>query len=236
MSSQGIIYLVFGKEYDKLAAATARYSRKYTKLPMCVFTNLEVRNSAWSEVSDVQFTYFGMPDEENRRIKVSLIKYTPFEESLFMDSDAVIQKFGFECLFDYLNDFDIACQYFSVLKESERKKPFIKKTYAKLAGLLNEKFPIELFGEAALLFKKSDKGFQFFNLWYKYWEMMGCGRDMPAFSFAVKHLSNLVKVFKGEIKFCTNVLNKNYFIQHKGFKGFEKKFGLPNYVDWNPKL
>jgi hypothetical protein len=248
IQNRGIIYLAFGKEFDKLTAATAKYSRKYTDLPMCVFTNLEDRSSVWSEVSDVQFTYFGMSSEENRRIKVSLIKYTPFEESLFMDSDAIIQRSGIECLFNYLDNFDIACQYFSVLKESERKKQFIQKTYAKLADLLGEKFPIELYGEAALLFKKSDEGFQFFDLWYKYWEMMGCGRDMPAFSFAVKHLSNFVKVFRddvndddddnddNDVKFCTNKLDSSYFIQHKGFKGFEQRFNLPKYIDWNPKL
>ena len=236
MKNCGIIYLAFGKEFDKLTAATARYSRRYTKLPMCVLTNLEVRNPVWSEVSDAKFIHLGMLSEENRKIKVSLIKYTPFDKSLFIDSDAVIQKSGIECLFDYLKDFDIACQYHKILQENDRKKGFIQNHYVKLADLLNEKFPIDLFGEAALLFKKSDTGFRFFDLWYKYWEMAGCGRDMPAFSFATKHLNNYVKVFKKGVKFCTNKLNEEYFIQHKGFRGFEKKFGLPQYIDWNPAV
>jgi len=234
--TRGIIYVAFGEEFDKLTAATAGYSRKFTDLPMCVLTNLKRRSSAWSKVSGVSFKLIALPAKENRRIKVSLIKYTPFDETLFMDSDAVIQKPGIESLFKHLKNFDIACQYFDILTDAACKSKLAKKTYGKLAKLLNEEFPIDLFGEAALLFKQSKNSYQFFDLWYKYWEMVGCGRDMPGFCFAVKHLYNYVKVFKENIKFCINKEDKNYYIQHQGFNGFKQKFNLPNYKDWNPKF
>lgn len=237
--NRGILYLAFGKEFDKLTAATAGYSRKFTNLPICVLSNLRERSSTWDSVSDVCFKFISSPSGENRKIKVSLINYTPYDETLFMDSDAVIQNHGIESLFTYLKDFDIVCQFFATLYQNDKnfEQVFIEKTYGKLAILLQETYPIELFGEAALLFSKTKSCEKFFSLWEKYWELMGSGRDMPAFSFAVRHLRNSVKAFKNnEVQFCTNVENENFFIQHKGFGDFEKKFGLPIYIDWNPKL
>ena len=237
--SRGILYLALGEEFDKLTAATAHYSRRFTDLPMCVITNLDQRDPVWLGVKDVRFSRVTDPSNENRRIKVSLIDYTPFSETLFMDSDAVIQNEGIEVLFGYLEDYDIACQYFATITSSDDKNfetAFIEKTYDKLAKLLRESYPIEMFGEAALLFRRTGPARDFFRLWQEYWELMGCGRDMPAFSFAVKHSPDKVKVFKGDVPFCTNAENEDFFIQHKGFSGFEKKFGLPEYQDWNPKL
>ncbi len=237
--NRGILLLAFGEEFDKLTAAAACYSRRFTNLPICVITNLEECNSKWQRVSNVCFKYIQLPSNRNRSIKVSLIDYTPYDETLFMDSDAVIQKHGVETLFDYLKDFDIACQFFGVIQHFDDKnfeKAFVIRTYDKLAKLLYEPYPIELFAEAALLFRKTETSKRFFDLWKRYWQMMGCGRDMPGFCFAVKHMKSKVRIFRDDICFSTNKEDETFFIQHKGFDGFERKFGLPNYGDWNPKL
>lgn len=236
---RGILYLAFGKEFDKLTAWSACYSRQFTKLPIRVLTNLLDRSLKWKDVSNATFQLLNIPSNQNRSVKVSLIEHSPFEETLFMDSDAVIQKHGIESLFDNLKLFDLCCQYFSTIcSEYDRnfERDFVKKTYHKLMLLLKESYPIDLFGEAALLFNKSDFSRAFFGVWKRYWKMMGSARDMPAFSFAVKHLIRSIKVFRGDVKFCTNAENEDFFIQHKGFNGFEKKFGLPSYIDWSPKL
>jgi len=248
----GILYLAFGEEFDKLTAASARYSRKFTDLPICVLTNLKETNQVWKSVQNVCFKFVDLPSEKNRRVKVSLLDYSPYDETIFMDSDAVVQKVGIESLFDLLEDFDLVCQYYGRVyydsslnnwavetqgRKSHLTSNFCKKTYDKLAKILGEKYPIELFGEAAVIFKKSSFSEKFFALWRKYWQIMGEGRDMPAFCFAVKHFGSKVKALRDEeVKFCTNVENEGFFIQHKGFRGFEDKFGLPRYKDWNPKL
>ncbi len=238
MKSRGILYLAFGREFDKLTAASARYSRRFTDLPFCVLTNLKKQNIRWEYVDNVQFIYIDLPTNKNRAIKVSLLEYTPFDETLFLDSDAVIQRSGIERLFNFLEEFDVCCQFFDTLYKNDKnfEQDFIKKTYDKLARILEESYPIQLYAEAAILFKKTESCREFFVLWKEFWELMGCGRDMPAFSFAVKWLQNRVKIFNGITKFATNKEDNNYFIQHKGFEGFEKKFGLPNYIDWNPPL
>ena len=238
MANKGIIYLAFGEEFDKLTASTANYSRQFTELPICVLTNLEKRSPFWKSVSDVSFIYMPLLSNKNRGIKVSLMEYSPYDETLFMDADSVIQKSGIESLFEYLEDLDLACQWYGQLtcEDVAVQKMFMKSTYDKLLDLLGENYPIELFSEAALLFKKTIMSQKFFALWKEYWELMGCGRDMPAFCFAVKHTMANIKIFREDVQFCTNKEKESYFIQHKGFEGFEKKFNLPNYIDWSPRL
>jgi len=227
--SRGILYLAFGEEFDKLTAETACYSRQYTDLPMHVLTNLKERSPKWEELSNVNFKYIKLPTKENRRIKVSLLQYTPYDETLFIDSDAVIQKRGIEVLFSYLEDFDMVCQFHASFKSVNH---FIRRKYGRLITALGEKYPLIVYFNGAFFFRKSSE--EFFSLWKRYWELSGCGRDMPGFTFVVKHLRNKVKVFK-KTKFFTNFLeDEDYFIQHKGFKNFEEKFGLSRYVDWEP--
>jgi len=238
--SRGILYLAFGEEFEKLAVATATYSRQFTDLPICILTNRKAVSSKWSSVSNTFLKNILLPTIKNRTVKVSLLRYTPFDETLFMDADAVIQKSGIETVFQYLDDYDLACQHYGVIKSIEDKnweRAFVEKTYLKLAKMLGEDFPIHLYSEAAVLFRKTDGAKILFDRWEAYWKRMGSGRDMPAFSFAVKHTLCRVKVFtEDSIKFCKNVEDESALIQHKGFAGFEKKFKLPAYKDWNPKL
>lgn len=238
--SRGILYLAFGPEFDKLTAASARYSRKFTDLPMCVLSNIDERSHMWKEVDGVSFQFVSLPTNQNRQVKVSLIQHTPFDETLFMDSDAVIQRPGVGLMFQHLHKHDLLCQRFGTIehpRDPAYEADFIAKTYDKLASILGEQYPIELFGEAALLFRKTDAAREFFDLWERYWVQMGSGRDMPAFCFAVKHAKCRTKVFGPDgVRFCKNAEDPFAFIQHKGFPGFEKKFGLPEYKDWNPNL
>lgn len=235
--NRGIIYVAFGEEFDRLAAATAKHTRIYTDLPMCVLTNLKKPSPEWDKISNVFFRYLPFPSEENRRVKVSLIDYTPFDKTLFMDVDALIQKKDVERFFDYLNNYDIVCQHYGCIHSTKGASLLVFRTYLKLAIMLHESLPIKLYGEAAFLFNRTKKTRDFFSLWKKYWMMMGCSRDMPGFSFAAKHSGDLVRSLRHyEEQFCVNQEDERYFIQHKGFTGFLKKFGLPEYIDWNPKL
>ena len=238
--SRGILYVAFGEEFDKLTAASARYSRQFTNLPIHVLTNIRTYDPVWKQVPNVTFRRLPLQTPQNRRAKVSLVDFTPFEETLFMDSDAVVQRRGIELLFGCLETFEIACQFFGTIQskaDPEYETAFVEKTYDRLAVELKEEYPIQLYAEAALLFRKTEEACDVFALWRKYWELMGSGRDMPAFCFAVKHFRKRVRVFEAnDVQFCTNKENENFFIQHKGFSGFERKFGLPAYKDWNPKL
>ena len=230
-----IAFVAFGGEYDKLAASTAKYSRRYTDLPFYVLTNMKARDTVWESVSNVTFKYFPMPHEDNRKIRVSMIKFIPFDEVLYMDADSVIQKPGIENVFNLLKNYDIVCQFYQLFKP---KSSLQRKTYGKLAELLGEKFPIERVFAGTFLFKKSDISFKFFDMWKKYYELNDCGRDMPAFCFTVRHFRSFVGVCEkdNEIKLMALKENNYHYIQHNDFSGWNKKFGIPDYNMWSPPL
>jgi len=235
MNNRCIAFVVFGEEYDKLAAATARYSRKFTDLPFYVLTNMKVRDTVWESVSNVAFRYFPLSYKDNRKIRVSMIKFIPFDEVLYMDADSVIQKPGIENIFNLLKNSDIVCQFYHIFKP---KSDLQRKTYGKLAKLLGEKFPIERVFAGTFLFKKSDVSFRFFDMWREYYELNDCGRDMPAFCFTVKHFRSSVEVCgrDNKIKLMALKENNNYYIQHNDFPEWNEKFGIPDYNMWSPPL
>lgn len=236
-NNKGIVLLAFGREFAKLTAATLRYSRQFTDLPVRILTNMPDCVHLYNGIKNISFEIIPILFTNNRAIKVSLINHTPYEKTLFMDSDAVLQRHGIESLFSYLDDFDLACQNFGRIPSKNMSTELQRKTYGKLAALLGEDYPIKLCFDAAILFRKTPKASEFFKLWEEYWNLMGSSRDMPGFSFAVKRCNSSIKVFRrNEIRFCTNREDESYFIQHKGFEKFGEKFGLPNYVDWNPVI
>ena len=73
-NDQGILTVAFGEKYDKLAAATMRYSRRFTQLPICILTNIkpEDRNKLWETVDNVKFETFPWSQDHNRSIKTQM--------------------------------------------------------------------------------------------------------------------------------------------------------------------
>jgi len=235
MNNKCVAFVAFGKEYDKLAAATAGYSRKFTNLPFYVLTNMKIPNESWKLVSNVTFRYFPLLDTENRKVRVSMIEFISFDEVLYIDADSVIQKPGIEKVFNLLEKHDIVCQFYHLFKP---RSDLQRKTYGKLAKLLNKKFPIERVFAGTFLFKKSDISFKFFDMWKAYYELNDCGRDMPAFCFTVKHFRSSVEVCERDNKTKLMALkeNGNHYIQHNDFSGWNKKFDIPDYNMWSPPL
>jgi len=233
---RGIIFVAFGKEYDKLAANTLKYSRKFTDLPFYVLTNLEKRDGIWNGISDVTFKFIPLAANENRKVKVSIINYSPFDETLYIDVDAVIQRFGIEEIFDLLKISDVVCQ--SICQPFSPKTELQRKIYDKMATALGESFPINRICGGIYLFKKSENSFQFFSLWEKYYELNDTGRDMPALCFAVKHCSSFIKILKENDKVNLFHLKENNkcFVQHNNFSNWGKKFGISSYERWIPPL
>jgi len=94
----GLLYVAFGSEFDLLASYCVAYSRRFTKLPIQVLTNVapESRSKKWSEVDDVHFTQINDVTTNNRLYKTSMNEYTIFENTVYLDSDSIIQKPNFD--------------------------------------------------------------------------------------------------------------------------------------------
>ena len=183
-NDQGIVTIAFGEEYDKLAAATMRYSRRFTQLPICVLTNIkpEDRNTLWETVDNVKFETFPWSQDHNRSIKTQMNIFTPFEQTLFLDCDAVIQKTGIEQAFDLIPKDGLLL--YRVLRWEVGGSVY--KLYRTSMQTLQTRLPLDVWNSAFMGWRKSPITNTLFEVWHKFWRLTGCGRDMPALACAAK--------------------------------------------------
>jgi len=226
--TRGILYTVFGQEYDKLAAHTVAYSRQFTDLPICVLTNITDRHEKWAGVSNISFTVIDIPQVENRAVKTEMISSTPFDQTLYLDCDSVIQKEGVEEVFDCLGEDDILLNKLLGWQVGEK----IIRLYKNAMLASDVLLPIDVFNGAFICFKKNDRVRDFFTLWNECWKLTGSGREMPALACAVKKSAMSVKITgKPHGFFEPDVPDEDCIVQHNynSYKGkdFFKEFKLP---------
>lgn len=228
---RGLLYLVFGEEYDELAAYTICYSQQFTDLPICVLTNLERRHSKWEDTKNINFVYISLPRKDNRGIKTSLNKYSPFDLSLYLDCDSVIQKGGIEEIFDLLENSDLLLHEYQHFNIGDK----IWQLYKEVMLRLNAQLPISVYNSAFVGFRKNDRVAKFFALWNKYWKIGGSGRDMPALACAVKNSDTRVKkIIRRSNKIWNDERDNQVTIQHYYGPDFHTAFGIPKFKKWKP--
>lgn len=226
--SKGILTVAFGASFDKLAAETMRYSRKFTDLPIHVLTNMKNKNPIWDEISGVFFTLFDMTQKENRKAKLTMHKHSPFDETLYMDCDSVIQNPGVENFTDYFGPYSLVLCHKKTLKGRR-----IYNIYADTMQKLRLKPPLILYYGAIIAFKKTRETDRFFGYWRKTWMMMGSGREMPSLCCTVKKYAVRRRLFP-RTWFGGMKKRPNTIIQHDYRRDFCERFGLSRWADFKP--
>ena len=229
---RGIVYIAFGEEYDRLASHTVILSKKNTRLPITVITNLKERNSKWDECRDINFVYLDAPTDSNRDIKTQLYKYTPYDETLYIDCDSVIWKPGIEGVFPLLAKHDVLLQRFYSWTEGRK----YYRLYRDSLKSLEIQLPVTIYIGGFWAFRKNESSIKFFDLWNQYWKRFGSGRDMPALACAVKNSE--IKHFDAspnDYKFFSFGINKDMIVVHRvNSDDLLKHFGIPRYKQNKP--
>jgi hypothetical protein len=222
--SQGICFVAMGSEYDRLAAHTIAYSRKFIKCGITVLTNLKERDAKWLSVPDVNFLYLDISTNENRRVKIDLHKYSPYDETLYMDVDSIVIKHGIEKIFDFLKGKDIVFQQHTYWDKGKKYARLYRDTLVKLGVTL----PLRVVLGGFWAFRKTPQTVALFEQWKKNWIAMGCGRDMPSLACAIKQtgiaynyvLRDREKLFSFGVKYdCIAI--------HRVKSDDLKKYGIP---------
>ena len=209
MTSNGIAYLCFGEVFDKTLAHLCEYSRRYTDLPFAIMTNVKERDSKWNDVSNVEFVYFDMETKDNREVKTQLHKHTPFDKTLYIDSDAVIQKEGIEKCFDAINDDAFFVNPVFAIEENGQTFNIYKRTIDKT----NTKLPLLVVSGGFFGFSKSHPDIKnLFDDWNHNWNLMGRGREMPSLACALK--KNNFKYTAMKNAFEPDCENPDVIVQH----------------------
>ena len=221
---RGIVFIAMGKEYDRLAAHTVAYSRKFISCPVTVISNVKERDPKWQELPGINFLDVDIPTEQNRQVKIELYKYTPYDETLYMDVDAIITKTGIEKIFDLFGQRDIVLQHNTMWKPGTPYSRIYRDTVRKF-GL---KLPIHICLGGFWAFRKTPETIAFFEQWLKNWIETGRGRDMPSLACALKQTGLKYSVINREDdKLFSFSVHTDCVAIHRVKKDDLEKFGIP---------
>jgi FkbM family methyltransferase len=222
--TRGILFVVFG-DYYKLAIQTITYSRQFTTLPIQIIHNIKELPD-YLKINNTIFTYSNLNTEFNRQIKTLMHLHSVFDETIYIDCDAVIQNYGIEDVFKYFDEGnDLLLVNYGFYRTSDivrRQSP-----YTNIFKKFNIESPVCIYYGAFIGFKKNDKVSDFFTKWNKNWKEDGCGREMPALSMTTYYTNAVIKNI--EIKdniFMWKPYNPKSIIQHEfgGGSAFWKKY------------
>lgn len=221
--NNGILMIAFGERFDRMAAKAIAHSQRYTNLPFTVLTNIEKKCKEWDKTKNVNFVYIKDTDGKNRQYKTTMINYSPYDNTIYMDADSVIQKKGIEQAFNLLDQNDIML---NVYGNWINRVPlsYYRITFDKL----KIKIPITIYYGAFIGFSKTDTAKNFFKKWNCNWKMSGIAREMPALASTVKQFGNTLKLkrLNNTNKIFTWRRQEDFVVQHEYGAAFWKKFGL----------
>ncbi len=186
----GMLYVAFGKQYDYQCAYSVILVRKHSDIPVRVITNLteDQRCKEWNVLCNVSFENVAVKQKENRYYKIRTDLFSPFDITLFCDTDTAVQSAKFLTGFDIAKNHDVM---FSVYKHIARDGYGVPMPWLYGRFMKPEDYPATVYKEGVFFFQKTDGTRKLFESWEKYWRALGCGRDMPALFPATTRANDL---------------------------------------------
>jgi len=172
----GICYVAFGEEYDYQCAHSAFLVRKYSDIPILVVTNLRERCGEWNEVEGVSFVVVEAEQKENRYFKIRMDLLSPFEVTLFCDTDTAVQSNEFLGGFERASYHDVMFSVYARITDMDQLP--MPDRYG--AYVRQDELPQNIYKEGVFFFQKTEATHVLFGRWEYYWRLLNCGRDMPA--------------------------------------------------------
>ena len=106
MAKYGVVYLAMGPAYAVLAGLSIKTLKKFSDIPVTVIVDDSVKFHSESLGADTIKCISNLVSE-NRTIKSRIYEMSPYENTLFIDCDTIINGDVAGC-FHYLEYFDIA--------------------------------------------------------------------------------------------------------------------------------
>lgn len=229
-NSRGIVMIAFGEDYDAVAAQTVAMSRKNILCPITILTNLKKRSPVWKQSRNINFVELDIPTNENRRVKIELYKYSPYNETIYVDCDSVIKHGGIEKLFDLLSDNNFVFQLYGVWRENNR----YFKIYRDTVKSLGVKLPLNIIVGGFWAFKKCKEMELLSAQWLENWEKTGRGRDMPSLACAIQKTGIKHIAITKEHGFFSVDINDSTIVVHRKRTSDMIRLGIRGYVPNKP--
>jgi hypothetical protein len=222
---RGILFVVFGDEYDKIASACTRITRQNTDLPIHILQE-EIRRERWEGIDGLTFTVFdGAFQKDNRFIKLAMNFHSPFDQTLYLDCDSLVQppfRGREDWLFGLLDEYDVVLNEFYFWDRGDK----VLHLYQEAMHITGCRPPISIYNGAFVLFKKNERSEDFFDTWMEFWEMFSLRREMPPLACAAqKTKAKIGKLPPGF--FSPEELRLRAAVQHDTGKVFREHYKLP---------
>jgi hypothetical protein len=185
----GIVYIGMGKPHLTAALAAIRHGQQHTELPFCVMTDVRDEIAVPPRTEIKRF-----PENEllGRDIKTQLIDHTPFDRTLHLDADSLVQRPGVEVFASLLETHEFLAWPSHLLRTGDRM-PRLYRTAMRHKGV---RTPLTLWAGACWAFRKSDFTRRLFDQWHECWKILGSRRDMPSLAVIAKLLGDGITDFE----------------------------------------
>lgn len=182
INENGFLYIVSGEGYAQECLFSIKSLKKYNSEKICVFSEEKYR-----KMFEQECDYFFDIKSKLQRPKVEFISQSPFENTVYLDSDTFINS-NISDLFQLLSKYDFG----GVFCNSRKRE-----NYSKLISKYkNIPYSFSEINTGVLVFNNSQKIKNFFNKWnsyyYQYFSLTN-GWDQPSFRVAL---------WESDIKIC----------------------------------
>ena len=182
INENGFLYIVSGEGYAKECLFSIKSLKKYNSEKICVFSEEKYR-----KMFEQECDYFFDIKSKLQRPKVEFISQSPFENTVYLDSDTFINS-NISDLFQLLSKYDFG----GVFCNSRKRE-----NYSKLISKYkNIPYSFSEINTGVMVFNNSQKIQNFFQKWnsyyYQYFSLTN-GWDQPSFRVAL---------WESDIKIC----------------------------------
>jgi hypothetical protein len=169
IDSRGILYVATGETYIRAAMQSANTAKKFCPdLRIHIFCDWQNYTLGF-DVSTFPFSSVEKIHDPHRRSKVDYLAKTPFDQTLYLDTDtSIIADIG--DMFRILERFDVALAQAHRRNTIERLQP--------LQLNLPQAFP--QYNSGVFLYRKTPAVCQFLEEWSVYFKESGCQHDQPS--------------------------------------------------------
>ena len=177
--STGIIFIAYGKKYVEEAIFSAKSAKKHNpQYPITLFTDASVSDPVFNKVKIIE------KDKIHIRCKVDIIYQSPYEKTLFLDTDTMV-NYPFQEMFTILDKFDISLAHDFARKRTLKDKSKAPGGYgfATHPDYQNIPYAFPEYNTGVILFQKNKKTQKFFQNWAKTYHKMEklTPYDQPSF-------------------------------------------------------
>jgi len=182
VNENGFLYIVTGEGYAQECLFSIKSLKEYNTEKICVFSEEKYRS-----MFEDQCDYFFIINSKLQRPKVEYISQSPFENTVYLDSDTFINE-NISDLFQLLNKYDFA----GVFCNSRKRE-----NYSKLISKYeNIPYSFSEVNTGVMVFNNSAQVKDLFKKWNEYYYKylpITTGWDQPSFRVAL---------WESEVKLC----------------------------------